>query len=139
MVADVVSRGVVVLTGRVTRIGYVYSAVAERVAEACWLFALWLLGAPAGLLVACGAVSWLYEYTRSRTAETGTVVGAGHAIDQPGTRAFVACAGLVACGLSGAVSDTLARGTATLAATVWLLLAVLGFTRLLSAVRRALT
>ncbi|WP_018353512.1 hypothetical protein [Longispora albida] len=137
--AEGVSRALSVLTDRITRLGYVYAALCERIAEAAWLATLWVLGAPGGLLVACGGLTLLHEYLRSRTAETGSVLPPGQTLGDRAGRAAVAAGGLLVCGLSGLLSDTLAKGAATLAGAAWLLLAVLGFASLLTAVRRTLS
>ena len=42
-----------VVTGRETRLGQVYDSVADRLTEAAWLPALWLLGAPGWLVAGC--------------------------------------------------------------------------------------
>ncbi|WP_412539893.1 CDP-alcohol phosphatidyltransferase family protein [Longispora sp. K20-0274] len=138
VVADAVSRALAVLTERITRLGYVYAALVERLSEAAWLVGLWLLGAPGVLVVACGAATWFQEYLRSRTAETGAVLVTGSILGERGPRIAVAVAGLVLCGLAGAASDTLARGAAALVAAVWLLVAVLGLTHVFGTVRRDL-
>ena len=51
-VADSVDGAVAVVTGRTTRLGYVYDSVADRLGEVAWLLAFWLVGAPGGLVVA---------------------------------------------------------------------------------------
>lgn len=45
-VADSVDGAVAVVTGRTTRLGYVYDSVADRLGEVAWLLAFWLVGAP---------------------------------------------------------------------------------------------
>ncbi|GIG60458.1 hypothetical protein Lfu02_48300 [Longispora fulva] len=138
VVADAVSRAVAVLTEQITRLGYVYAALVERLSEAAWLGALWLLGAPGPVIVACGAATWFQEYLRTRTAETGAVLVDGSVLGERSPRVAVAVLGFVLCGLAGAASDTLARGAAAFVAAVWLLVAVLGLTHVFTAVRRAI-
>jgi hypothetical protein len=55
-VADTVDGAVAVIAGRATRLGQVDDSLADRLGEACWLVALWLVGAP-GWLDAPGARS----------------------------------------------------------------------------------
>ncbi|HEX8627839.1 MAG TPA: CDP-alcohol phosphatidyltransferase family protein, partial [Catenuloplanes sp.] len=61
-VADAMDGAVAVVDGRASRLGFVYDSVADRIGEACWLAAFWLVGAPGPLVVLVGAVSWLHEY-----------------------------------------------------------------------------
>ncbi|MGY0232538.1 CDP-alcohol phosphatidyltransferase family protein [Longispora urticae] len=138
VVTDAVSRALAVLTEKITRIGYVYAALVERLSEAAWLGALWLLGAPGVLIVACGALTWLQEYLRTRTAETGVVLVDGSVLGERGPRIATVALGLILCGLAGAASETLARGAAALVGAVWLLVAVLGLTHVFTSVRRSL-
>ena len=70
-IADSVDGAVAVIAGRATRLGYVYDSVADRVSEACWLVALWVVGAPAWLVLMCGGLAWLHEYLRARAAVSG--------------------------------------------------------------------
>ena len=53
--ADSADSGVAVLCGASTGRGSFYDSVADRCSEIAWLVALWLLGAPGLLVVACGA------------------------------------------------------------------------------------
>ncbi len=137
-VADSVDGAVAVATGRTTRLGYVYDSLADRIGEAAWLVAFWLVGAPGALVAAGGALSWLHEYVRARAVAAGMrEIGAVTVGERP-TRVCVAVAGLLLAGLSGLVEVDLAAGTITMATAVWVLLAAFGLGQLLSAVRRAL-
>jgi CDP-diacylglycerol---glycerol-3-phosphate 3-phosphatidyltransferase len=130
-VADGLDGAVAVLAGRVSRLGGVYDALADRASEACWLIALWLLGAPAWLVLAGGGVSWLHEYLRARATAAGMAeVGVVTVAERP-TRVILTVIGLVA-GLAGGTAVTVVAG-------VWALLAVVGFGQLLRAVRCALS
>ena len=40
------SAAIAVVGNRVTRLGYVYDAAADRISEAAWLVAFWLIGVP---------------------------------------------------------------------------------------------
>lgn len=133
--ADTVDGAVALATGRVTRTGAVYDAVADRVGEACWVAAFWVLGAPGPLVVACGAAGWLHEYMRARA------VGIPYAatIGERPTRVSVAVVGLLLAGAAGPVSADLAAGTVTVVAAGWLLLGVFGLSQLAGTVRRSIT
>ncbi|MEU6203661.1 CDP-alcohol phosphatidyltransferase family protein [Micromonospora musae] len=137
-VADSVDGAVAVVTGRTTRLGYVYDSVADRIGEAAWLVAFWLVGAPGALAAAAGALSWLHEYVRARAVSAGMrEIGAVTVGERP-TRVLVALGGLLVAGLAGLIEPDLAAGTITMATAVWVLLAGFGLGQLLAAVRRAL-
>lgn len=137
-VADSVDGAVAVVTGRTTRLGYVYDSVADRLGEAAWLTAFWLIGAPGALVAAAGGLSWLHEYVRARAVAAGMrEIGAVTVGERP-TRVCVALVGLLVAGLTGLIDVDVTAGTITMATTVWVLLAGFGLGQLLSAVRRAL-
>lgn len=93
--ADGLDGAVAVITGRVSRFGYVYDSVADRVAELAWLVAFWLAGAPGWLVVAAGAVSWLQEYARARAAAAGmNEIGVVTVAERP-TRVLASIFGLL--------------------------------------------
>lgn len=138
-VADALDGAVAVVTGRVTRLGFVYDSVADRLGEAAWLAAFWVAGAPGPLVVAGGAVCWLHEYLRARAAGAGMRgVGAVTVGERP-TRVSVALVGLLLAGACGLVRTDLQAGTATLAAVAWLVLSLFGLGQLFAVVRRDLT
>ncbi|MBU2665620.1 CDP-alcohol phosphatidyltransferase family protein [Actinoplanes bogorensis] len=128
--ADGLDGAVAVITGRTSKLGYVYDSVADRVGEAAWLTAFWLAGAPGWLVVTAGAVSWLQEYGRARATAAGmSEIGVVTVAERP-TRVLVAIFGLLA-----AAALPLAI---TVATVVWLALALVGGIQLTRAVRRAL-
>ena len=129
-VADALDGAVAVLTGRVSRIGFVYDSVADRLGELSWLLAFWVVGAPGPLVVAAGAASWLHEYVRARAAVAGMPeIGAVTVAERP-TRVIVGVAGLILTAAAGVA--------ATGAMAVWLVLQVVGIAQLGVAVRSAL-
>ncbi|MGN9775609.1 CDP-alcohol phosphatidyltransferase family protein [Micromonospora sp. H33] len=137
-VADSVDGAVAVATNRTTRLGYVYDSVADRLGEAAWLVAFWLIGAPGALVAAGGGLSWLHEYVRARAVSAGMrEIGAVTVGERP-TRVSVALVGLLLAGLTGLIDPDLAAGTITMATAVWVLLAGFGLGQLLAAVRRTL-
>ena len=128
--ADGLDGAVAVVSGRASRFGYVYDSVADRLGEAAWLLAFWLAGAPAWLVVAAGGVSWLQEYARARATAAGmSEIGVVTVSERP-TRVLVAIFGL----LAAAVVPI----AITVAAAVWLGLAVVGLGQLGVAIRREL-
>lgn len=138
-VADSVDGAVAVISGRTTRLGYVYDSLADRVGEAFWLLAFWLVGAPGVLVVAAGAFSWLHEYLRARSVSAGMrEIGTVTTGERP-SRVAAAFVGLLLAGVTGLIRPDLAAGVVTVVAAVWVLLAVFGLSQLLAAVRRSLS
>jgi phosphatidylglycerophosphate synthase len=137
--ADGLDGAVAVVTGRTTRIGFVYDSAADRLGEAAWLVAFWLAGVPAWLVVAAGAVSWLHEYVRARAIAAGMrEIGAVTVGERP-TRVSVAISALIVGGVAGLVRDGWDATVVTVGASVWLALAVVGLAQLTVAVRRELS
>jgi phosphatidylglycerophosphate synthase len=131
--ADTLDGAVAVLSGRATRLGHVLDSVADRIGEAAWLAAFWVGGAPGWAVVAAGAASWLHEYARARATTAGmTEIGAVTVGERP-TRVLIALFGLLVAGIAGHAPVVL-----TVAAVVWLGLAVVGFGQLAVVVRREL-
>jgi phosphatidylglycerophosphate synthase len=138
-IADALDGAVAVVTGRVTRLGFVYDSVADRLGEAAWLAAFWLAGAPGLLVVAGGGVCWLHEYIRARSAGAG-MRGVGQVtVGERPTRVSVAIVGLLLGGAAGLLRPQLAAGTVTLAAVAWLAFSLFGLGQLVTAVRRDLS
>lgn len=133
--ADSVDGAVAIISNRVTRMGYVYDSVADRIGEACWLVAWWRLGAPGWLVATCGAVAWLHEYLRARAAAAGMAeVGVLTMAERP-TRALLVVIGLALAGISSALIGGLLAGTVTVLAAIWVLLGLIGLAQLAVAVR----
>jgi phosphatidylglycerophosphate synthase len=128
--ADGLDGAVAVITGRTTRLGYVYDSVADRLGELAWLVAFFLAGAPGWLVVAAGAVSWLQEYARARATAAGmSEIGVVTVAERP-TRVLVAIFGL----LAAAAWPPLIIA----AAAVWTALSLVAGVQLAVAIRRAL-
>jgi hypothetical protein len=126
---------------RMTETRSVYGSVADRVGEACWVAAFWVLGVPGLLSVAVGGLCWLHEYVRTQGIcfrgggrVEGTVDGPRTVGERPG-RVAMAVAGLVLAGAAGQVSPDLAAGTATVVAAGWLLLCAFGISELFRRLR----
>ena len=136
--ADTVDGALAVITDRASRLGQLYDSVADRLAEACWLAGLWLLGAPSLLVVLCGAVAWLHEYVRARAIPAGMAdIGTVTVAERP-TRILIAAFGLLLCGVGGLISPELAVGTATAATAIWAILGAVALGQLIGAVHHAL-
>jgi CDP-diacylglycerol--glycerol-3-phosphate 3-phosphatidyltransferase len=137
--ADGLDGAVAVVSGKVTKLGYVIDSVADRLGEAAWLIAFFVAGAPAWLVVAAGAVSWLHEYIRARATAGGMrEIGAVTVGERP-TRVSVAISALIVGGTAGLAHDSWASTVVTIAAAAWLALAVIGLIQLSVTVRRELT
>lgn len=136
-VADTVDGVLAVVTGRASRLGQVYDSAADRVAEACWLVALVVLGGPAWPAAGCCGVIWLHEYVRARATVAGmSDIGAVTIAERP-TRVLVTIFGLLAI----AAADITGRWEHETVLTVLTVMAVLtaaGFAQLIVIVRRAL-
>ncbi len=136
--ADALDGATAVVTGRVSRLGYVYDSVADRLGELAWLAAFWVAGAPGWLTVAALAVSWLHEYVRARAAAAGMdEIGVVTVGERP-TRVSVAISGLVVAALAGFVAPSYVGAVVVVAVIVWVVLGLAGLVQLASAVRRAL-
>lgn len=136
--ADSADGATAVASGRATRLGYLYDSLADRLGEAAWLVAFWLVGAPGTLVVAGGALSWLHEYVRARVTAAGMRdIGVVTVGERP-TRVSIAFVGLLLAGLANLVQDDLPAGTITVVTAVWVLLALVGLLQLLAAFHRAL-
>jgi phosphatidylglycerophosphate synthase len=135
---DSVDGAVAMLRGRANALGQVYDAVADRLAEACWLVALWRLGAADWLVLSGGALCWLHEYLRARARAAGLGgVGTGTVAERP-TRILVMAIGLLLTGVSGLLDPELVAGTATATGAIFALLSLVGFGQLFWTVRRKL-
>ena len=136
--ADGLDGAVAVVSGRVSRMGFVYDSMADRLGEVAWLAAFWVAGARGWLVVAGGATSWLHEYLRARATAGGmTEIGAVTVGERP-TRVSVAISGLLIGGVAGLVHNGWAATVVTIAAAAWLALSLIGFGQLITTVRRAL-
>ncbi len=131
---DNLDGAVAVLSGRTTRWGFVLDSVCDRLADAAYLAALGLLGAPPSLCVAGVAVAWLHEYVRARAAVAGMPeIGVVTVSERP-TRVIVTAMFLLGAGLY----PVQAAGWAAAGAATWTALGAVGLAQLLVVVRRRL-
>jgi phosphatidylglycerophosphate synthase len=136
---DTLDGAVAVITNRVTRLGYVYDSVADRLGEAAWVLALWLIGAPGWLAVLVGGLAWLHEYIRARATAAGMSEIGVITIGERPSRQILIVIGLVLVGLSRLVAIDLPAGTAAIVGAIFALLSVIGIVQLVAAVQTALT
>ena len=131
---DSLDGAVAVMSGRTSRWGAVLDAVADRISDAAFVAALWVVGAPAGVCVAAVALCWLQEYTRARAGGAGmTDVGVLSVNERP-TRVIVVVMFLLA-DVARPDDDP---GWATLGAWALVGLGVIGLVQVLVVVRRRL-
>jgi phosphatidylglycerophosphate synthase len=132
--ADNLDGAVAVLTDRATRFGYVLDSLVDRVSDALYLVALWVVGAPGWLCVVGGSLMVLQEYLRARAGNAGMgEIGVVTVWERP-TRVVVTAMFL----LAGGLFPDWAAEAATAGAAAWVGLGVVGFTQLLVVVRRIL-
>jgi CDP-diacylglycerol--glycerol-3-phosphate 3-phosphatidyltransferase len=131
---DNLDGAVAVMTGRTTRRGFVLDSVCDRLADAAYVTALWLLGAPGVVCVAAVAVAWLHEYVRARAAVAGMPdVGVVTVSERP-TRVIVTAMFLLGAGLYAGS----ARAWASAGAVAWTTIGVVGLGQLIVVVWRRL-
>jgi CDP-diacylglycerol--glycerol-3-phosphate 3-phosphatidyltransferase len=136
--ADSADGAVALMTSRATQLGSYYDSVADRIGEAAWLVALWLLGAPGVLVTACGALAWLHEYARARATASGMKGIGTITVSERPTRVILVVIAFLLAGLASLVNPYLIPAIATLIVAVWTLLGIVGGARLSSAIRAAL-
>lgn len=133
--ADSVDGAVALLSGRSSRFGAVLDGVADRVGEALYLVALWLLGAPAWLCVVAGGITWLQEYARARAGLDD--IGVVTVWERP-TRIVVTAFALGFAGLAGLIAPGYVAGVVTVGTAAWVVLGAIGLAQFLLVARRRL-
>jgi CDP-diacylglycerol--glycerol-3-phosphate 3-phosphatidyltransferase len=138
-IADSVDGAIAVVTNKVTRLGYVYDSVADRISEAAWMVAFWLAGAPGWLAVLVGGLAWLHEYIRARATAAGmSEIGVVTLGERP-ARLVMILLGLVLAGTAGVLAPDLPSGVVTIVAAIAALFGVIGVVQLIAAVQKELT
>jgi phosphatidylglycerophosphate synthase len=131
---DNLDGAVAILTGRTSRWGFVLDSLADRLSDAAYLVALWMLGAPGPLCVAGGGVMGLQEYARARAGNAGMgEIGVVTVWERP-TRVILTAGLLLG---SGLLPDS-AEVVVTAGAAAWVVLGLVGLAQLLVVVRRRL-
>lgn len=131
---DNLDGAVAVMSGRTTRWGFVLDSLIDRISDALYLVALWLVGAPAWVCVLAGVLMGLQEYTRARAGNAGmSEIGVVTVWERP-TRVIVTAMFLLGAGIyTGSAS-----GWASAGAAAWATLGVVGLGQILVVVRRRL-
>jgi CDP-diacylglycerol--glycerol-3-phosphate 3-phosphatidyltransferase len=133
-VLDNVDGAVALLAGRTSRRGFVLDSAGDRLADAAYVAALWLAGAPGPLAVAGGALAWWQEYVRARAAVAGMPeVGVVTVAERP-TRVIVTAMFLLGAGLYPAAAPVWAAA----GAAAWTTLGAVGVVQLGITVARRL-
>ena len=131
---DGLDGAVAVLTRGPSAWGGVLDGIGDRVADAAYAAALWLLGAPGVLAVVAAGTGWLHEYVRARATAAGMRgVGVVSVGERP-TRVVVVALFALGAGLYPQVSPQ----WATAGAAALLTLGIAGLAQLLPVVRRSL-
>lgn len=120
----------------------VFAPFVERLTEAAWLGALWILGVPGWIVVVSGACCWMYSYVRARARQVGLNSLGMLTLGERSVRTIVAGVGFAAAAVSaiagGPELSTWLPGVVTVTATAWLLVSALGLLQLLIVVHTAL-
>lgn len=120
----------------------VFEPLAARMAEAAWLLALWLLGAPGWAVTVTGALCWMYVLTRARARQVGLNDLGMVTLGERSVREVVVALGFGAAGViavaGGGQYEDWIGGAVTVAVTAWMLLAALGLLQLVIVVSTAL-
>jgi CDP-diacylglycerol--glycerol-3-phosphate 3-phosphatidyltransferase len=131
---DGLDGAVALMTGRATRRGFVLDSVCDRIADAGYCAALWVLGAPGPLAVAGGAVAWLHEYVRARATAAGMAEVGVITVSERPTRVIVTAAFLLGAG----IHPWAARTWAALGTAAWTTIGLVGLVQLVVVVARRL-
>lgn len=139
--AATVDAALTVLTGGGSPRAAIRATVAARLGELAGLFGCWLVGVPAVLVIACGALAVLHEAVRREALVAGLSRVALQTVGERPMRVAAMATGLGLAGLAwliGLADAQLAAGTLTVALVVWLTLGLLGLWQLTGIVRRTL-
>ncbi|MHB8451624.1 MAG: CDP-alcohol phosphatidyltransferase family protein [Mycobacteriales bacterium] len=133
-VLDNLDGAVANLTGQATPFGYLLDSLMDRVADGCYLGALYLVGAPGWLVATAAGTVVLLEYTRARAFGAGFhEVG----VVTPGERPTRVILGVLALTAAGAF-PTVAIDAATASAAAQAVIVGGSWAQLLWVVRRGL-
>jgi phosphatidylglycerophosphate synthase len=133
-VLDGVDGAVAVQSGRATRWGFVVDSVADRLADALLLTALWRAGAQPAVVVGAGVAVVLLEYTRARAAAAGmTDIGIVSVGERP-MRVIVVVMTLVTAAVVGHATTV-----TTVGAVAVVSVSTFGWAQILVVARRALS
>ena len=125
---------VAVLTGRVTRFGFVLDSVADRLSDAAHVWGVWALGAPGPIAVAAGVGLGLLEYARARAGAAGMAEIGVVTVGERPTRILVVAVTLACAAAYVGAAEMLA----TLGAAAILGLSLIALAQFLAVTRRTL-
>lgn len=132
---DNLDGAVALLTERTSRWGFVLDSLCDRIADAAYVVALWIVGAPGWLCAVGGAIAWLHEYTRARAAAGGMdTIGVVTVSERP-TRIIVTTMFLLGAGIYPSAADLWAIS----GAIAWVVIGAVGLGQVLVVVRRTLS
>ncbi len=134
-IVDNLDGAVAVMTARTTRWGYVLDSLVDRVSDALYLVAFWVVGAPGWLCVVGGALMGMQEYARARAGNAGMAEIGVVTISERPTRVIMTALFLLGAGLYvGAAPSWALAGAAA-----WATVSLVGLVQLLVVVRRRLS
>ncbi|QSB03894.1 hypothetical protein [Natronoglycomyces albus] len=126
----------------ISRRALVFAPLVERLTEAAWLSALWVMGVPGWIVVCSGAACWMYSYTRARARQVGLSHLGMLTLGERAVRTTLAGVGFAAAAVvaiaGGPELATWLPGVVTVTATAWLLVSTLGLLQLVIVVHTAL-
>jgi CDP-diacylglycerol--glycerol-3-phosphate 3-phosphatidyltransferase len=135
---DSLDGAVALLSGRTSAVGYVLDSAADRIADAAYVVALLLAGAPAWVCATGALLAFLLEYVRARAALAGLPdVGVVTVWERP-SRVIVTAMFLLGAAVYHGWSATAAATWTSLGAWVWVGLGVVGLLQLSVVVGRRL-
>jgi phosphatidylglycerophosphate synthase len=120
-VLDNLDGAVAVMSSRTTAWGFLLDSLVDRVADAAYLAALWLLGAAGWVVVVAGAALVLLEYSRARAGNAGMGEVGVITVGERPTRVIIASSFLITAGLFPDVADGVAATAAAATAGVSLI------------------
>ena len=71
LIMDGIDGSVAIVQSKESEWGGVLDSVADRIAEACWLYAGWKNGIPAWIVISMWTIAFTQEYARARLASLG--------------------------------------------------------------------
>ncbi|BEP15456.1 CDP-alcohol phosphatidyltransferase family protein [Acidothermaceae bacterium B102] len=131
---DNLDGAVAMLTSRTSAWGFLVDSLVDRVSDAAYLVAFWLLGCAGWVCVVAGAGLVLLEYARARAGNAGMGAVEVVTVGERPTRVIIASSFLITAGIFPGHADEVAVVGALATAGV----SVIGLVQLLIAARRVL-
>ena len=96
LIMDGIDGSVAIVQGRESQWGGVLDSIADRIAEACWLYVGWKIGISAWIVISMWTVASIQEYARARLASLGhNEIGEVTPTERPVRAIFMALALLI--------------------------------------------